>query len=186
VRQHKVLIVSIAVLVLSQWFGLIWISAQISKKKVTAENVQMQSALEELNANIKRIEELQFTKAVAVNSNANTVTMDQSILQNTLRDIVASELERVSPSLSVEYAQKTKSAAYAGDEAYLEPEQAFMKSKVIIQDAIQYGAWDVKHTAEMAPLVNSLTQEQRKELTEQYMGALSRGEIEPTDVVPPL
>jgi hypothetical protein len=185
-RQGRVVVVSVISIILSQWAGMAWLSSEFSSKRVDRSISNVRDSLAEINHRLKSVEEMQLAKVVSVNPAANTVTMDQSILQSTLRDIVAGELEKISPSLSADYEKTASANAYAGEPSYVSPEQAFTQSQVIMQDAIQSGEWGVRHTAEMTPLVGNLTPEQRAELTEQYIGALERGEVSPTDMPPPL
>jgi hypothetical protein len=185
-RMQRELVIAVAIVVLSQWIGLVWLAGQSSPRPAVGNSESMERALTEMRSQLLRIETLQATKVATVNPEANTVTMDQSILQNTLREIVADELNRISPSLSAEYTNTPRGTAYVGETTHMEPEQAYSRSSAIIAEAIQVGEWDARHTAEMAPLVNNLTQEQRIELLEQYHGALNRGEIKMTGLVPPL
>lgn len=185
-RVQKEWVIAVAIVVVSQWLGLIWLAAQTTPQPVTDNSKRTERALAEMRSQLSRIETLQVAKVATVNPEANTVTMDQSILRDTLREIVADELNRISPSLSAEYTNTPRGTAYVGKTTYMEPEQAFAQSSAIIEEAIQYGEWDAKHTAEMAPLVNNLTQEQRIQLLEQYHAALNRGEIKMTGLVPPL
>ncbi len=185
-RVQKELVIAVAVIILSQWVGLVWLAGQSSPQSVANDNKSLERAVADMRAQLKRIETLQVARVATVNPEANTVTMDQTILQDTLREIVADELSRISPSLSAEYTNTPRGTAYVGKTTYMEPEQAFSRSSAIIQEAIQYGEWDAKHTAEMAPLVNNLSQEQRIQLLEQYHAALNRGEIKMTGLVPPL
>lgn len=186
-RLPKELIVAVAVVVLSQWASQAWYASQISFHPAMNDSSKlMEIAVAEMRQQLLRIETLQATKMVAVNPEANTVTMDQSVLQDTLRGIVSDELARISPSLSAEYSNTMQGTAYIGETTYMEPEQAFAQSSVIIQEAIQSGKWDAQHTVEMAPLINNLSQEQRIQLLELYHAAVNRGEIEMTGIVPPL
>ena len=185
-QQQKFFISTIAVLIFSQLVSVVWLTGKINSSKNTSSDARIQNALIEMTAQLKRVEELQYTRVATVNPNTNTVTMDQSNLQSTLRNIVAEELDRISPLLKSEYTTAASATAYAGNAPYVGSGQAYLQSQAIMQEAIQYGEWDEKHTAEMVPLVSSLSPEQRIELTEQYMDAMRRGEIKPTDLAPPL
>jgi DNA-directed RNA polymerase specialized sigma24 family protein len=184
--KQKELIVIVVAIVLSQLAGQIWIASKVTTQSSSNNDKGLEIALINMSEQLSRIEALQAAKVAVVNPGANTVTMDQSILKDTLREIVADELERVSPKLSAEYVSKAQGSAYVGDTPYMQPEQAFEQSQAIIREAIQYGELSGEKAAEMAPLVNSLTEKQRIQLLEQYHGALSRGEIKISGIVPPL
>jgi hypothetical protein len=183
---QRELILALAVVVISQWAGQVWLVSHASPRPVDDDNKGIGRALIEMGNQLQRIEAMQTVRMATVNPEANTVTMDQSMLQDTLREIVADELDKVSPALSAEYGNLTPGTAYVGKTTQMAPEQAYAQSAAIIQEAIQYGEWDGERSAQMAPLVNNLSQAQRIELLEQYHGALNRGEIKMTGIVPPL
>lgn len=185
-HQNRIVIVAVVVIVLSQWPGMIWLSSRIPSINATDSTGDLQNILSEINFRLKSVEEQKFSTLAKVDPEANTVTIDQSLLQVTLREIVADELDRISSSLSAEYTNSTPGTAYVGETTQMAPEQAYTQSAAIIQEAIQYGEWDGVRTAQMAPLVNNLTQEQRIALLEQYHAAVNRGEIKMTGMVPPL
>lgn len=182
---QKELIAVLVVVVLSQWLGQIWLAGHISPQQVVQENNGVENAMAEMRYQLQRIESLQAARVATINPETNTVTMDQSLLQNTLRDIVADELAKVSPAISAEYSNSTPGTSYVGETTYMAPEQAYEKSAAIIQEAIQYGEWDGRYSDQMSGLVNNLTHEQRIQLLEQYHGAVNRGEIKITGMVPP-
>ncbi len=184
--QKKDFIIAVTVIVVSQWAGQIWLANRVPSGTNSSDGSRLENAVAEMGYQLERIESLQSARIATVNPAANTVTMDQSMLQDTLRDIVADELAKVSPSISAEYANTTYGTGYVGETSHMQPEQAYAQSETIMQEAIQYGEWDGDHTAAMAPLINNLTQEHRIQLLEQYTEALNRGEIKMTGIAPPL
>jgi hypothetical protein len=118
-RLQLELVVSVTAIVLSQWVGQVWLASHMSKQQVVVDNTDIASELSEMHYQLQHLDALLAAKVVTVNPGANTLTVDQSMLQDTLRNIVADELNKVSPALSAEYSNTPIGTAYVGKTTYM-------------------------------------------------------------------
>lgn len=193
--SHKYLVLG-AVIVLTviglfMWFDRDTIAIDAaSRAELLALNradlVALNQDIEEIKAQLRRIEALQFQRTASTDPRTQTVTLDSTILRETLQAIVEEELNRISPAMTRAVDLQAPRQTVEGNFAPIPSQEAFGQSEYIVSDAIAAGEWTGEDTARMIPLVNSLTHEQRTELLEQFHTALNRGDIELMGAVPPL
>lgn len=183
--KNKELIAATVVILLSQWGSQLWLSGQIALPPVIAGNDDLENKLGDLSALLQQRIDAQYLTA-EINHGANVVTVDASSLEDTLRRIVAEELVRVTHSELVNDVGDTKNFADTDTANDMQPGEAFAISESLVLDIIQNGKVDVDQSVKIQELAHNLTQEERIKLLEQYHGAVSRGEIEISEIPFPL
>jgi hypothetical protein len=169
-------IIAFTILLASQWLGHLFVAnmlSQADKKPLVEPSDKTTQSSHHNNAEIK--------------ANISLSPNDLQELKKAISLLIQSELSEIKASNATQQQDKNKSTVKSTEPPTIDlaqAEKAYSVVSTILSDAEIGGEWSKDTNAELAPYIDQLTPQQRRDVMSAYVRAFRRGDID-RDVIPP-